>query len=85
MPGSLQGVPTAIALSKATIGNLDKTCSGPSRTTRRSFRSPRERSIRPTACCCRLFSLQAQWHLSSVCVLGNALRLRGFVPPSSNA
>ncbi len=29
MAGNLQGVPKAIALSKATIGNIRRTCSGP--------------------------------------------------------
>jgi Au+-exporting ATPase len=82
MSGSLQGVPNAIALSKATIGNIRQNL---------FWAFAYNTALIPLAA----GALYPAWGLllspvfaagamalSSVFVLGNALRLRGFVPPS---
>ncbi|MFC5462759.1 heavy metal translocating P-type ATPase [Massilia niabensis] len=84
MSGSLQGVPNAIALSKATIGNIRQNL---------FWAFAYNTALIPVAA----GALYPAWGLllspvfaagamalSSVFVLGNALRLRGFVPPSNN-
>jgi Au+-exporting ATPase len=81
MSGSLQGVPNAIALSKATIGNIRQNL---------FWAFAYNTALIPVAA----GALYPAWGLllspvfaagamalSSVFVLGNALRLRGFVPP----
>jgi Au+-exporting ATPase len=81
MSGSLQGVPNAIALSKATIGNIRQNL---------FWAFAYNTALIPVAA----GALYPAWGLllspvfaagamalSSVFVLGNALRLRGFAPP----
>ena len=85
MSGSLQGVPNAIALSKATIGNIRQNL---------FWAFAYNTALIPVAA----GALYPAWGLllspvfaagamalSSVFVLGNALRLRGFVPPLSHS
>ena len=52
-----------------------RTCSSPSSTMRRACRSRRARFIRCSGCCCRRVIAAAAMALSSVSVIGNALRL----------
>ncbi|MBD8529578.1 MULTISPECIES: heavy metal translocating P-type ATPase [unclassified Massilia] len=85
MSGNLQGVPNAIALSKATIGNIRQNL---------FWAFAYNTALIPVAA----GVLYPAWGLlmspafaagamalSSVFVLGNALRLRGFVPPPSSS
>ena len=81
MSGNLQGVPNAIALSKATIGNIRQNL---------FWAFAYNTALIPVAAgvlypawgllMSPVFAAGAM-ALSSVFVLGNALRLRGFVPP----
>ena len=83
--GSLAGVPTAIALSKATIGNIRQNL---------FWAFAYNTALIPVAAgvlypafgvlLSPIFAAAAM-SLSSVFVLGNALRLRGFQPPGAGA
>ena len=83
--GSLQGVPTAIALSKATIGNIRQNL---------FWAFAYNTALIPVAAgvlypafgllLSPIFAAAAM-SLSSVFVLGNALRLRGFQPAAAGA
>lgn len=85
MSGSLHGVPNAIALSKATIGNIRQNL---------FWAFAYNTALIPVAAgalypaygllMSPVFAAGAM-ALSSVFVLGNALRLRGFAPPFSDA
>lgn len=85
MSGNLQGVPNAIALSKATIGNIRQNL---------FWAFAYNTALIPVAAgvlypawgllMSPVFAAGAM-ALSSVFVLGNALRLRGFVPPPSHS
>src|SRR5690606_33482803 len=80
MSGSLKGVPNAIALSRATIANIRQNL---------FWAFAYNTALIPVAAgvlyavsdllLSPVFSAAAMW-LSSVFVLGNALRLRGFEP-----
>ena len=85
MSGSLQGVPNAIALSKATIGNIRQNL---------FWAFAYNTALIPVgagalypAFGILLSPILAAgaMSLSSVFVLGNALRLRGFRPPGAAA
>ncbi len=80
MSGNLQGVPNAIALSKATIGNIRQNLFWAFGYNTALIPVAAGVLYPHTVCCCRRFAAGAM-ALSSVFVLGNALRLRRFQPP----
>ncbi|WP_133000404.1 heavy metal translocating P-type ATPase [Luteimonas arsenica] len=85
MSGSLQGVPNAIALSKATIGNIRQNLFWAF--AYNTALVPVAAGVLYPAFGILLSPILAAgaMSLSSVFVLGNALRLRGFTPPAPAA